>query len=155
MSSQSKNAYIASIKEFREQKQIELNKAKEQVRILMAEINTIDQTLDLAEGTKPQTSPKRGKSAKIVAIDILEVRGIEGASVNDIVAISKEQGNPVERGTVSSLLSRLKKDNSVVYNDGKYYLPRYYTTHEPIYDIPSTRNDTIPNFSEDNVSDLL
>ena len=63
---------------------------------------------------------KRARNVKNDILRLLEEAGASGLSANDVVAKGAAEGITLDRGTVSSLLSRLKKEGTLTYNGTEY-----------------------------------
>lgn len=59
-------------------------------------------------------------NVKRTVLELLGSAGEDGLNAAMAVEVAAKQGKPLERGSVSSVLSRLSKDN-VVHYDGKVY----------------------------------
>jgi len=75
-------------------------------------------------GTTPEPEQARARkgSVKKVVLELLEEAGERGLNAHMTINRAKEKGFDLERGSVSSLLSRLKSDGIVVYNGEQYIL---------------------------------
>ncbi|WP_281840714.1 hypothetical protein [Sinisalibacter aestuarii] len=67
----------------------------------------------------------RKGSVKQTVIDLLTEVGSKGLNANSALDLAKGKGIELERGSVSSLLSRLKHDGVVVYDDDVYRLTEF------------------------------
>lgn len=65
--------------------------------------------------------PQRG-SGKTVLLDLLKEAGTTGLNAALACEIGERRGTTLDRGTVSSLLSRFKKEGIVTYDGDKYRL---------------------------------
>ena len=70
-------------------------------------------------------SPKKRANVKGTILDLLREAGTTGLNANAAVEIGKRRGIGLDRGTVSSLLSRLKRDDVVVYDRDRYKLKEF------------------------------
>lgn len=64
-------------------------------------------------------------SVKARVLNMLEDRGRSGLNAAKAVEISEAENDPLDRGSVSSLLSRLKQDGVVVYDGSNYRLKEF------------------------------
>jgi hypothetical protein len=69
-------------------------------------------------------SPKRG-NVKGSVLDLLREAGTTGLNAATAVETAKRRGIDLDRGTVSSLLSRFKRDGMVVYDNDRYKLKEF------------------------------
>ena len=67
--------------------------------------------------------PKRRSPIKDIVLRLLQENAERGLVAADIVGIALGQGVTLDRNSVSSLLSRFKKDGILEY-DGKVYRPK-------------------------------
>lgn len=63
-------------------------------------------------------------SVKSTVLQLLAEVGAAGLNANSAVTLADKKGIRLERGSVSSLLSRLKNDGIVTYSDDRYRLPQ-------------------------------
>ena len=72
---------------------------------------------------------KRGKfSNKAVVLDLLKEVGTTGLNAGTAVAMADSRGITLGRNSVSSMLSRLKRDGVVVYDGERYRLKEFVQT---------------------------
>ncbi len=74
-------------------------------------------------------APRRTKRAggprprnQALVLELLAEAGGNGLSVTDVLAAGASRGTPMARASISSLLSRLKRQGQVESNDGRYIL---------------------------------
>ena len=76
------------------------------------------------EAPKEPAAKRAAKgSVKIRVLELLEKQGRSGLNAAKAVELSEAAGDVLDRGSVSSLLSRLKQDDVVVYDGVNYRLP--------------------------------
>lgn len=117
----------------------QMNRLLEQRARLSAEIEALRnklEGLDLAiqllssdEETRSDETPQgnaprspRRSNVKGITLQLLEESGSEGLSASEVVERAQNRGHTLDRGSVSSLLSRLKKEGTLIYDGSKYYL---------------------------------
>ena len=66
---------------------------------------------------RPQVKP--------LLLDMLKARGAEGVNADMVVEAAAQRNERIERGTVSSLLSRFKAEGLVFYDGKVYRLAKY------------------------------
>ncbi|MCP4380191.1 MAG: hypothetical protein GY798_01990 [Hyphomicrobiales bacterium] len=69
------------------------------------------------------TAPARQVGVTEVLVSLLEEAGSEGLSAKELTKRAGQRGRPVKRQSVSSLLSRLKREGTLVYENNRYKLP--------------------------------
>lgn len=77
-----------------------------------------------AQPEEPQRRAKKG-SVKATVLKLLENAAERGLNANQAITQAKERGEDLDRGSVSSLLSRLKADNVVTYDGERYRLTKF------------------------------
>jgi hypothetical protein len=124
-------------------KKADMMRLTEQRDKLLAEIEAlknkatgIEMAISLLEGdtTSSTAAAKSGSRGKVkgVVLDLLREVGTTGLNATTALEIAGRRGFLLDRGSVSSLLSRLKKDGVVVYDGEFYRLPEYAPeTHRP------------------------
>ncbi len=65
---------------------------------------------------------KRTRNVKDHVLRLLQAAGPKGLSANDVIAKAAVEGITLDRGSVSSLLSRLKREGTLSYNGSEYIL---------------------------------
>lgn len=93
---------------------------------LDSEIKGLERAIALIadEEVKPGSGGKRPQVKNIV-LDLLEDVGTTGLDASTAVALADAKGLTIERNSVSSLLSRLKKDEVIDYDGSKYRLKKF------------------------------
>lgn len=71
-----------------------------------------------------KTKPPRGKNVKETVLTLVENSGVNGINAIGVVETAKNMSIHLERASVSSLLSRLKKEGVLDMADGKYFVPK-------------------------------
>ena len=99
-----------------------LAEKKSQLATLKVEIATLEAAMRRASGEEAVTQRPRRSKVKQIVLDILKERGDEGINAALAVEIAAKRGEKLERGTVSSLLSRMKADGIVTYDNVFYRL---------------------------------
>jgi hypothetical protein len=85
-----------------------------------------------AHGVPAITHPTlRPLNAKGYVLDLLSEVGTIGLSASTTVEIAARRGVRLDRQSVSSLLSRLKKDKIVIHEGGKYRLLQFIPKTAP------------------------
>ncbi|PVA09243.1 hypothetical protein DC366_15215 [Pelagivirga sediminicola] len=82
--------------------------------------------LDMLDETPAPKQVRAAKgSVKTTVLDLLDEVGRSGLNAATAVDLAKEKGIDLERGSVSSLLSRLKTDGIVTYDGSAYRLKKF------------------------------
>lgn len=95
-----------------------------QLELLKAKIDGIDLALSIVktdEATLEQQRTPRG-GVKAALLDLLQEVGDQGLNANTAVELALRKGVHLDRGSVSSILSRLKGDGAVEYDGNRYRL---------------------------------
>ncbi|MGJ0503286.1 MAG: hypothetical protein ACR65X_05960 [Methylocystis sp.] len=86
----------------------------------------IERAIAIVEGTEfkePVTKTReRARNVKDTVLGMLAEAGERGLSVNQILDIAKNKGIDLDRGSVSSLLSRLKRESTLDMKEGQYFV---------------------------------
>jgi len=99
-----------------------LSLIKKDATILNADLNHNDSSL--SANVERKTRQRRG-GLKTTVLDIVTNQAEKGTTVNECVTIAAESGTSLDRASVSSLLSRLKKDDVLFYDGERYRLKQY------------------------------
>lgn len=78
----------------------------------------------------PQPRMQQRGSGKALLLDLLKEAGTTGLNAAVACEIGERRGTPLDRGTVSSLLSRFKRDKIVVYGGDRYRLNEFASKTE-------------------------
>jgi hypothetical protein len=89
------------------------------LELAMALLDTDD-----SASVQQRIGSRRGK-VKDVVLDLLEAVGTTGLNAASAINMANQRGVALDRGSVSSLLSRLKHDGIVEYDGDRYRLPKF------------------------------
>lgn len=107
-----------------------LHEIQREIEKLQAQEALLLEMLD--EAPKPKEAKRAVKgSVKNRVLEMLEAQGRSGLNAARAVEISTENGEPLDRGSVSSLLSRLKQDGVVAYDGSNYRLRKFADVAAP------------------------
>lgn len=97
------------------------------------QIAGIERAISLIGGDEPApaASAKRGPSNKAIVLDLLKEVGTTGLNAGTAVSLANNRGVTLDRNSVSSMLSRLKRDGVVVYDGEKYRLKEFAPKETP------------------------
>lgn len=79
----------------------------------------------LGSDSAPKVSNGKRQSVKAALLELLEDAGTTGLNAAAAVEMGTRRGIQLDRGTVSSLLSRFKRDGILVYENDKYRLIKF------------------------------
>lgn len=103
--------------------------AEEDIRRKQAELDVLQSILAEMSGKPAPKQPETVKSPKVnvkkVVIDLLNDAGTSGLNATIAVEMAKAKGIQMERGSVSSTLSRMKAENIITHDGEKYRLPEF------------------------------
>jgi hypothetical protein len=95
-----------------------------QMEALRNQIVGIDRAIAVMGGMEfnpPEERQRaRGHNVKNTVLGLVSTAGANGLSVNQVLDGAKVKDIVLDRGTVSSLLSRLKRENTLDMKDGRY-----------------------------------
>jgi hypothetical protein len=100
-----------------------------ELRSLEGELRGMDRAISVMKGeaAPPQEGADRkprAKNVKDTVISLVQNAGHGGLNVSELLVAAQRQNVHLERATVSSLLSRFKRDNILDMKDGRYFLSR-------------------------------
>lgn len=110
---------------------------------LDSEIRGLERAIALVGADEKTSVPgTRGRpQIKTVVLDLLKDVGTTGLDATTAVTMANLKGITLDRGSVSSLLSRMKKDDIITYEGGKYRLKEFTARsepHRPIVQMPGS-----------------
>jgi hypothetical protein len=105
----------------------ERERLAKQIEALQSELRGIDRAISLMKGevTPPQEAADRkprARNVKETVLALVQKAGHDGLNVNELLTAAQRENIHLERGTVSSLLSRFKRENVLDMKDGRYFL---------------------------------
>lgn len=108
------------------------DKLKADIATLQAQLEGVEMSLRALNGEDASTLTARGKrtraprsNVKQYLLTLLDEVGADGLNASSAVERATAKGDQIERGTVSSLLSRLKNDGVVFYDGSVYRLTKH------------------------------
>lgn len=106
----------------------ERDRLKAQIEALQNQLKGLEMAITAMNGdekTQADTavSRPRAKNVKETVLTLVQNAGADGITVNGVLDAAKDSGVYLERGTVSSLLSRMKRESVLDMNDGRYFIP--------------------------------
>lgn len=114
---------MARTKQMRELEEMLFTKRAE-LEKLQHEIGVLEALKRRLAGEPELVARSRAKRSNVkqLVIDLLKERGDSGLNASLAVELAERRGERIERGTVSSLLSRLKAEGVVTYDNNVYRL---------------------------------
>lgn len=105
-----------------------LDDLKRQRDNLDQQIKGVENSLRLLSGEMPAPVTRLKRSnVKEHVFRLLDRVGADGLNAAIAVAMAEKEDTTLDRGTVSSLLSRLKNEGAVVYDGSVYRLAKFHT----------------------------
>lgn len=100
-----------------------------QIEALTWELKGMDRAIANLKGEVPVSSvvsdrKPRTRNVKETILSLVQKAGQDGLNVNELLLAAQRENVHLERGTVSSLLSRFKRDSVLDMKDGRYFLQR-------------------------------
>ena len=117
---------MLKLKELKESAARELTELEMQVREARVKVKTLDLAISAMDGSPapPVVLPSKNASVSVnvkkAVLDIVVEAGINGVSAAEVVKKAAEDGRNLKSTSVSSLLSRLKREGTLELRDGKY-----------------------------------
>lgn len=98
-----------------------------EIEALKNKVAGIELAISLIEGESPQSAPEQGRrqNVKTILIDLLKETGTTGLNAQSAVEIAIRRGVTLDRGSVSSTLSRMKAEGIVNHDGQRYRLPEF------------------------------
>lgn len=113
---------------------------------VQVEIATLEDLLRRASGHPEPVAPtihhRRGVNVKQVLLDMLSERSEQGLNAATAVDLARKKGEHLERGTASSLLSRLKSEGVLNY-DGAVYRLQNKSASGPVLAYPPSKTASL------------
>lgn len=108
-------------------KEAEIAEIDKKKATVQAEIDLLLRMIAEAKGEEDPTKRKRAprSNVKNMVLRLLQEMGDLGLNAATAVELANKEGLNLERNTVSSLLSRLKADGTVVYDGSLYRLREF------------------------------
>jgi hypothetical protein len=101
-----------------------------QIETLTWELKGMDRAIAAMRGEAASPQEKGGerkprtRNVKETVLSLVQRAGQEGLNVNELLIAAQRENVHLERGTVSSLLSRFKRDSVLDMKEGRYFLSR-------------------------------
>jgi hypothetical protein len=114
---------MQKLNDLREGILVEIRQRERDLEALRNKLRGIDAAI-AAVGGGSTTEPKRRnrRNVKKTAMDLIVEAGSAGVTANEIVDRASIAGRHLDRGSISSLLSRLKREGVLVFNGERYFL---------------------------------
>lgn len=97
-----------------------------QMEALGNQIIGIDRAIAVLEGSEfkaPENRQReRTRNVKDIVLGLIAGAGATGLTVNQVLDAARIKGAELDRGTVSSLLSRLKREDILDMKEGQYFV---------------------------------
>lgn len=96
---------------------------------LKSERAGFDRALNMLAGkdvaTQDVPRKERAKGVKETVLAAVQAAGGWGITVSQLMERAEREGRALDRGTVSSLLSRFKREGVLEMKEGRYYVPQH------------------------------
>ncbi len=117
---------MKALQEMKEQYLRELAHHQTMVDMFRHKLETIEQAISAVSGVpiikvEEATAPRRRRNIKRFVMDFIVKQGDSGVIAQEIVAAGTSAGLDIQQASVSSLLSRLKAENTLRYDGDRYY----------------------------------
>jgi hypothetical protein len=106
----------------------ERSRLAKQIEELQLELRGLDRAIAIMKGEIEPTeeraaSKSRSRNVKETVLSLVQNAGEKGLTVNGVMDAARDMGIHLERGSVSSLLSRMKREHVLGMADGRYFVP--------------------------------
>lgn len=117
---------MKALEEMLAERQAQLTQLRTEIALLEDAIRRTS-----GEPEKPQKQRAARSNVKSLVLDLLKEVGADGLNAGIAVDLAQKRGDHLERGSVSSLLSRLKSEGTVTYDGSVYRLSQFSSdSHE-------------------------
>lgn len=99
-----------------------LERVRQEIRVLQANEAMLEDMLREIRGEPTIKARAPRSNVKQAVIDLLTKVGAAGLNASQAVALASKEGTALDRGSVSSLLSRMKNEGIVEYDGAVYKL---------------------------------
>ena len=115
----------------------ERERLRRQIEALQGELRGIERAIALVSNNAAdqQAAPierGRSKNVKETVLTLVQEAQQTGLTVSELIDMAVKRGNHLERGTVSSLLSKFKRDGIFDMTDGRYRFPLKTEVAHPV-----------------------
>ena len=127
-------AEVQKLRELREGFHEELILREREVEALRNKIKGLDAGIATLEGVDIATDPRRRtrRNVKKSVMEIIADSAKAGVTAIEVVERAAAKGKQLDRGSVSSLLSRFKREGVLIFNG-----ERYYPAAPPVLEVPA------------------
>lgn len=116
-------ANMQKLNDLREGILVEIRQRERDLEALRNKLKGIDAAIAAVGGEAAKDPRRRNRrNVKKTAMDLIVDAGSAGVTANEIVERAAVAGRQLDRGSVSSLLSRLKREGVLVFNGERYFL---------------------------------
>ena len=113
-----RGAHMKMLEERRRQIDAEIN----QLMIRRAEIDLmLARSRGEADSTPTNEPPRRRRNVKKTVMEMIDMAGSAGVTAAEIVDRARTIGRELDRGSVSSLLSKFKAQGALTFDGERYY----------------------------------
>jgi len=99
-----------------------------QIEAMRNQVAGLERAISLLDHEPTKEGPgSRGKAPQVksIILSLLQEVGTTGLSLDVAMEMAERRGLALNKGTVASTLSRLKKDGSIAYDGQRYRLPEF------------------------------
>ncbi len=102
----------------------ERERLRTEIEALKNQLAGLDRAIELIKQESDSATLHTGRkrpSVKSMTLMVINECGKDGVTAHEIVEMARAKGHDLERASVSSLLSRLKREGTLVFYDSRYY----------------------------------
>lgn len=125
--------------ELKERIQGQIGQHQRTIEALQNQLLGVDASLK-ALGTNGGASPPPRRNVKRTVMEVVQDAGKAGVTSFEVVERAAAKGRQLERGSVSSLLSRFKREGALTFDGERYYPAVPSAPQEPPLKIVKTAN---------------
>lgn len=115
------SANMQKLHDLREGVLVELRQREREIDALRNKLKGIEASIAALGGEPQIPSKRRGRNVKQTVVDLIVNAGNKGITAIEVVERAALAGRQLDRPSVSSLLSRLKREGVLSFNGERYY----------------------------------
>ena len=115
------SANMQKLHSLREGVLVELRQREREIEALRNKLKGIEASIAALGGEQPIESRRRNRNVKQTVMDLIIDAGQAGVTAGGVVEQAAIAGRQLDRPSVSSLLSRLKREGILSFNGERYF----------------------------------
>ena len=117
-----KTVQMKNLIDLRDRLAAQIVEATHALEALQNKLLGVDAAIATMRGTVVHSgAPRPGRNVKRTVMEVVQEAGKLGVTVNDVLERATAKGRLLERGSVSSLLSRFKREGVLTFDGERYH----------------------------------